>query len=240
MTSPFVKKLLHELNHRSTKRSRMLKALAAHAYQAQIAINERSETEEDVGTPGALNVLAHEQGSEDGSGALPSAVSWPIEILGLPTRAFNLLSRLGARYVGEAVAFSQADLLRERGGGPLSLRAIEEALGQHGLRLGMPIGDWRAPAYPTLLEFDVGIADPPRGRIEDGQDLHDTFARAIAAVEPLERNWVLFARQTGWDGNGCETLEAVGRSHGLTRERVRQIVARTNKRLNGRRAPRLG
>jgi hypothetical protein len=41
----FVEKLLYELNHRSTKRARTLKALATRAYQARIAASEQSESE---------------------------------------------------------------------------------------------------------------------------------------------------------------------------------------------------
>lgn len=111
----FVKRLLHELNHRSTKRARTLKALATRAYQARTATSEEWESKEELALPRVLKAPANNRDSEDRSGGLSAALSWPIEILRLPTRAFNLLSRFGVRYLGEAVSLSPADLLSERG-----------------------------------------------------------------------------------------------------------------------------
>lgn len=46
-----------------------------------------------------------------------------------------------------------------------------------------------------------------------------------------ERNRLIFARYTGLDGKGGDTLEAIGKTHGLTRECIRQIVNRLDNKM---------
>lgn len=45
------------------------------------------------------------------------------------------------------------------------------------------------------------------------------------------RNKTIFLRYTGLNGKGSETLEGIGRSYGLTRECIRQIVGRLDKKV---------
>lgn len=45
------------------------------------------------------------------------------------------------------------------------------------------------------------------------------------------RNKLIFARYTGLNGNGSETLEAIGKNYSLTRECIRQIVGRLDKKI---------
>ena len=47
-----------------------------------------------------------------------------------------------------------------------------------------------------------------------------------------ERNRKMAAKYLGWDGDGGRTLQAVADDYGLTRERVRQVVARVDSALN--------
>lgn len=69
----------------------------------------------------------------------------------------------------------------------------------------------------------------------------ETLAALVSAV-PLrekteksrntaERNRLIFARYTGLDGQGGDTLEAIGKTYNLTRECIRQIVNRLDKKM---------
>lgn len=46
-----------------------------------------------------------------------------------------------------------------------------------------------------------------------------------------DRNKTIFLRYTGLNGKGSETLEGIGKSYGLTRECIRQIVGRLDKKV---------
>ena len=49
---------------------------------------------------------------------------------------------------------------------------------------------------------------------------------SLLAFEPKVRNRDFTVRLLGWDGNGGETLGAIGKASGMTRERIRQISQR--------------
>lgn len=48
----------------------------------------------------------------------------------------------------------------------------------------------------------------------------------LLTFEPKIRNRSFIVRLLGWDGEGGQTLETIGKDHGMTRERVRQISER--------------
>lgn len=68
----------------------------------------------------------------------------PLADLGLPTRALNSLLRHGIVTVGQLIARSSADLIREvHGFGAGSLREIEDALALQGLSLAVETSTFR-------------------------------------------------------------------------------------------------
>lgn len=71
-----------------------------------------------------------------------------------------------------------------------------------------------------------------REEIEKSQrlTLEEELRSLIEATRP-GRHAELIAARLGWDGHGQRTLQEVGEAFELTRERVRQVCARTRKRL---------
>lgn len=63
-------------------------------------------------------------------------------------------------------------------------------------------------------------------KLDVQQIINDLFIH----LNPRERE--ILTRRYGLQGNDCETLEKIGRSHEITRERVRQIEANSIRKLN--------
>lgn len=78
-----------------------------------------------------------------------------------------------------------------------------------------------------LPDVEARVRDIERMNLEDA--LEDWLAHIIP--EDTHRNSI--ARRLGWTGSPPETLAAIGKELGLTRERVRQVQAQTLEQLPG-------
>src|SRR6056297_1373195 len=61
-------------------------------------------------------------------------------------------------------------------------------------------------------------------------DVQEILKLLFTNLKPRERE--ILTRRYGLEGNKTETLEKIGKSHGITRERVRQIEANSIRKLN--------
>jgi len=87
------------------------------------------------------------------------------------------------------------------------------------------------PPTPLRLREQIGeLCDRIRqfSSLPLEEELVQVFAPACRA-----RDRQILVAYYGWDGRGGRTLEALGRKHGLSRERIRQICARTIKQDRG-------
>ena len=105
------------------------------------------------------------------------------------------------------------------------------------------------PQAPTVRGFVEQILSGkyrPKDPVDTLRRLRDLSERArqlsrLAFEEELmgfipvtnDRNKKLVSRRFGWDGAGGATLQEVGDEFGITRERVRQVCSRVEKRLEG-------
>lgn len=154
--------------------------------------------------------------------------------LGLSIRAVNALRAHGVHLVGDLVGLSEAKLLRLEGLGRKSVAEITAALAKVGLRLGMRIEDWppddllecrarHASALATIrAKSFTDLLPKPAAAIHT---LEDEF-EAIGELAGSERNRSIVLQYLGFRLSVLPTLEEVGKQHDLTRERVRQLVAR--------------
>ena len=159
-------------------------------------------------------------------------LSIPISALGLPARALHVFQRLGVNYAGEVVQLQLANLIGTPNFGWRSFRAVESALDQIGLCFGMATPNWTseyAVARNEELAREFRKLLPIRQPAP--AELKQALFKSLADVERSGRNVDIIAQYLGWDGKGGTTLEKAAIPYGLTRERVRQLVARALDRL---------
>jgi hypothetical protein len=266
------------------------------------------------------------------AGAGPLSI--PLSTLDLSVRTSNILKNAKIIFIGELVAYTEADLLRLQNCGAKSVRELKEVVAAYGLRLGSPAGDWQASDVPApqpmqpkrLADYDersqakfflrssdlrlsmrahnvllgsnikfVGeLAQKSAAQVSKlqncgrntvielenllrllglalGTEIADWDRKAAQAAHELpsasletalseahnlglpqieascleeelcgllvivadERNAGMVAKLFGWAGRGRRTLESVGQEYGITRERVRQIAAKTIAKIRG-------
>lgn len=109
----------------------------------------------------------------------------------------------------------------------LSAERVRDVLGLsvQTVSLSLPIGD-----DATVLEDFLADEDTPSPHdLAERRAQIQVLRRGIRSLTDREREIV--ERRFGLNGNGSETLEQIGASLGITRERVRQIEARALSKL---------
>lgn len=151
---------------------------------------------------------------------------------GFSQRAQNALKAGRIEFVGDLVGKTHHELQRLKSCGRLTIFEIQKKLNALGLELGTHIADWSTAAARAARERQDGDPQSPlaiskRGltAIPPSEYLEDELREILASVGN-ERGTELAQKQLGWSGLGHRTLESVGQEYSLTRERVRQIVAR--------------
>jgi Bacterial RNA polymerase, alpha chain C terminal domain len=174
--------------------------------------------------------------------ALPvtrKSLVFPLNKLPLSVRAQNIAVRLEARYLGEIAQLSADEILAVSNAGKRTLQEFNELLAEYGLEFGTPIPDWsRDRAIQIEKELRDAISESAKERTKillaavDGEPtcLEAELRRVVRAVEK-DRNAEALLKLWGWNGNGPRVLDSVGQEYRLTRERVRQIEARTLNRI---------
>jgi Bacterial RNA polymerase, alpha chain C terminal domain/Sigma-70, region 4 len=159
----------------------------------------------------------------------------------LSTRAQNVLVQAKVMYVGELIQLSHLDLRRIPNSGWRTVQELDAFAKNHGLRLGTAIPDWsRERAVTVAASLSKVIASTLREKSTKLLDsiapepkcLEDELARIVQALREKGRNAKLLIDLWGWSGSDPRTLESVGNELGLTRERVRQIEARSLRELS--------
>ena len=151
---------------------------------------------------------------------------YKIEVLGLSVRSRNALRRVGIMTVGDLLRVSPEELSKVRNLGAVSITEINRAAEALGVRLGQP----NTYLYSSSERDLDGVA------AEEGEypirpfDPLDTYLDSLS-----ERNLdVWLAYRTKWkasNGRLRPTYEEVGTRHGVTRERVRQIISKQDRRM---------
>jgi RNA polymerase primary sigma factor len=109
---------------------------------------------------------------------------------------------------------------------PLEQAKEVRAAARASMSLDQPIGD---EEDAVLGDFVAGDTPPPEEEVETALR-RDTIRKVLSSLPARERQVIVL--RYGLDGaERPETLEAIGRKLGLTRERVRQIELETLRRL---------
>ena len=152
-----------------------------------------------------------------------------------PNRLVTSMKNEGVVLVGQFVQLTEFSILRRPGLGRRSLNEAKEQLNGFGLHLGMNLHGWDDDLAEEARE---AFGRELRKRIfelssNDWQacdSLENELMAFLLEVED-ERNAEMLSHLFGFDGSGTKTLESVGRPYELTRERVRQIAARAERKL---------
>jgi len=159
----------------------------------------------------------------------------PIEALGLSSSSTDYLAKMKVNYVGDLVQLKENTLLKSKYFRKKSFEEVEASLAVLGLSLGMKIKGWPprnllefSQKYKQkILEKDKEEAIKFRKSIKvEINYLEDELFYIFISFARTDRDKLIVAKFYGWDGSGKHTLEEIGKSYNLTRERVRQIISK--------------
>jgi len=155
--------------------------------------------------------------------------------VGMPNRLVSSMKKHGVLLVGSFVQLTAVDILRKQGLGGKSYREASATLKELGLSLGMELHGWDEE---LALEARKAMGRRLYRRVYElrptGWTPHDTIESELLAllfVVENKRNAEMLAVFYGFNEFGPKTLEFTGQKYGLTRERVRQIAARAEKKI---------
>ncbi|TYP81577.1 hypothetical protein BD830_105244 [Maritimibacter alkaliphilus HTCC2654] len=153
----------------------------------------------------------------------------------MPNRLRTAMAKEGIVLVGSFVQLTAGDILRKQGLGKKSYREARATLEALGLSLGMELCGWDEElAFEARKALGRNVQKRVFELIPTEWHAHDTLESELFAllleVED-ERNAEMLSVFYGFNEDGPKTLEYSGQPYGLTRERVRQIAARTEKKL---------
>ena len=80
----------------------------------------------------------------------------------------------------------------------------------------------------TVQEF-IADPSPTPDQIYEEKDLHNTLMKYISKLSPREQ--IVTVMYYGLNGEEPRTLDAVGKVFGVSRERIRQILNKSQKKL---------
>lgn len=155
--------------------------------------------------------------------------------IGLPTRIISAMNGDGIQLVGAFVQLTVAEISRRPNLGAKSVRGAIARLNDYGLNLGMYVPGWDDKlAQDARCALDRQLPqmlfERYGGRWSDHSSLEDELRDMLLEVE-TERNAEMLCLLYGFNEYGPTTLESAGEKYGLTRERVRQIAERAEKKL---------
>ena len=160
-------------------------------------------------------------------------LSTPIKNLGLSNRTVNCLVNLEIKDVGELLQFSENYLLKHKNFGRKCLKEIKNLLASFDLNFNTKI-KWPPENYADLikkLNNSIVVADPKSKKIKrikiDENSLNKEFLIDIIKFSLREREYLVL-RKRFWEG---QTLEEIAQIEKVTRERIRQIEAKSLRKI---------
>jgi hypothetical protein len=180
-------------------------------------------------------------GSGAGTASL-AAMSIPLAWLNLSTRAVQLTDKVRAKYLGDLVGMDPGELRRRPNVGAKTISELEAWLAKAGLSFSSSQMGWRKDDAKSLVASSGDLVAELAEKLNNlGSPaittLEAALRHAVAQTGASSRNVDLILDYLGWSGCPPKTLEAVGSELGITRERVRQIVAKATARMRARPAP---
>jgi hypothetical protein len=162
----------------------------------------------------------------------------------LSIRSMKALEAAGIEYIGDLVQMSERKLMALANFGRTSLAEVKSRL-PHPFSLGTTIVGW-SKAIAEGLRVELGSLIDERRRAEAAEKMGSASGVGCLEEELIQlaktfavkpRHASMAAAFFGWDGTGRKTLETVGTSFGVTRERIRQVTSAFERRLRSQPLP---
>jgi len=162
-----------------------------------------------------------------------------IEDLAISNRTERWLKNLGIIHVGDLIQKTRKELFEFPNLGRKSIDEIEFKLKEIDLDLGSKIVGWNQSVINELLELKSEQInhfrkDSAKRFLHHSEKNLDSLEKELfywIELTGKKRDAHIFAMYIGADGNGSRTLESIGQEFGLTRERVRQINKKFEKKF---------
>ena len=153
----------------------------------------------------------------------------------LPIRIVSSMRKDGIVLVGSFVQLSEITIYRKQAVGRKSLAEAKQRLQQLNLSYDMKLRGWndslafeaREARGRSILK---AVFERSGGHWKSHDDLESELISLLREVVD-GRNLEILSAFYGFDTTGPKTLESVGQIYGLTRERVRQISAKAERKL---------
>lgn len=171
---------------------------------------------------------------------MPLELLLEVSILPLSTRAHRYLESQNVRWIGDLVTVSAATLQKGKRCGRKSTKEIRDGVELLGLRLGMSIPFWSAILPGDLASKNSAPLNRLREALQQtvfGVDSNSTVCIETTSIlkgVATESQRIIIEDWMGLWSECAPTLEEVGKRHSVTRERVRQVVAKAQQRVDSR------
>ena len=165
---------------------------------------------------------------------LPSLLL-PVDETYFSVRTQKCLFANDIQLIGDLVQLAEQDLLCLPNFGRKSLKEVVSTLESMGLHLNALVPDWPPENITILQKRHSNQLTKLKGELYLLS--HQISASCLEeelfdfASQSGERNAEIFVQRMGWDGHGGKTLAEVGKEYGMTRERVRQICSKIEKKI---------
>jgi len=158
-----------------------------------------------------------------------------VDELDLDVRPHKCLKNQNIIYIGDLVKKSEFELLKIPNFGKKSLSQIKQKLYQKGLYLGMKLDFWPPDNIEEAIKRNSLEIEKERKReideiIQRLKYLENELFQ-LTSLYVNKRDSEIITKFLGWDGKGVKTLQAIGEEYGITRERVRQIFDKYNRKF---------
>lgn len=169
-----------------------------------------------------------------GSPPRPPGLDVPIPYLELPARVVTYMERWGVKNLHELALIEPLRFLKAGNVGRKSLLGVAKVLNEYFKSLAK-FGHWKVydcscEAWKPYLSCLPNPGSPEPGVAEPPLPVNEIFSTFLSQQDGRNRD-ILVKRFALLAGSSPQTLLTIGRSSGLTRERVRQITANLQKRI---------